>query len=70
MKRRSAIFLPTTKRITGWRSIWPENWLWNEKDVEKAEKHLTALAELDFGYKDVSTLLEDVARCREEGGGE
>lgn len=35
------------------------------KDGEKAEKHLTTLAELDFTYKDVSTLLEKVAELRD-----
>ena len=35
------------------------------KDLEAAERHLTALAEFDFAYKDVSTLLDKVARSRE-----
>ncbi len=36
------------------------------KDVDKAEQHLTALAELDFTYKDVPALLEKVTQLREE----
>ncbi len=35
------------------------------KDVETAEKHLTTLAGLDFTYKDVSALLDKIARLRE-----
>jgi len=38
------------------------------KDLEAAERHLTALAELDFAYRDVSTLLDKVARSRENEG--
>ena len=32
------------------------------KNVEIAEKHLTALAGLDFSYKDVSALLDKIER--------
>jgi tetratricopeptide (TPR) repeat protein len=34
------------------------------KDLDKAEGHLTQLAGLDFGYKDVSALLDKVAELR------
>jgi len=37
------------------------------KRVEEAEKHLTALAALDFGYKDVSALLDRIAEVRDKG---
>jgi tetratricopeptide (TPR) repeat protein len=49
------------------------------KDLDGAEKHLTALASLDFTYKDVSVLLDKIRKFREnhkdekpegEGGGE
>jgi tetratricopeptide (TPR) repeat protein len=33
-------------------------------DLDGAEKHLTALAALDFGYKDVSTLLDKITELR------
>lgn len=36
------------------------------KDVDKAEQHLTTLAELDFTYKDVPALLEKIAQLRDE----
>lgn len=36
-----------------------------QKDVEKAGKHLTVLASLDFTYKDVSALLDKIAKLRE-----
>ncbi len=35
------------------------------KDPDLAEKYLTRLAELDFGYKDVSTLLDKIAQLRD-----
>jgi polysaccharide pyruvyl transferase WcaK-like protein len=35
------------------------------KDLEKAGKHLTTLASLDFTYKDVSALLDKIAKLRE-----
>jgi tetratricopeptide (TPR) repeat protein len=35
------------------------------KDLETAGKHLTTLASLDFTYKDVSTLLDKIARVRD-----
>ena len=34
------------------------------KDADLADKHLTALAAMDFGYKDVSALLDKVAEIR------
>lgn len=37
------------------------------KRVEEAEKHLSALASLDFGYKDVSALLDKIAELRDKG---
>lgn len=36
-------------------------------EVDTADKHLTTLAGLDFGYKDVSTLLDKVAELRNTG---
>ena len=38
------------------------------KDVEMAEKHLTALAAMDFTYKDISRLLDKLAKLRENLG--
>ena len=38
------------------------------KDVDTAEKYLATLAGLDFAYKDVSTLLDKIARLRENPG--
>ncbi len=35
------------------------------RDLEPAEKHLSALAALDFTYKDVSKLLDKIAKLRE-----
>ena len=35
------------------------------RDLETAEKHLTTLAGLDFTYKDVSALLDKIAKLRE-----
>jgi tetratricopeptide (TPR) repeat protein len=35
------------------------------KDLDTAQKHLTALAGLDFTYKDVPTLLDKIAKLRE-----
>jgi tetratricopeptide (TPR) repeat protein len=37
------------------------------KDYEAADKHFTALASLDFGYKDVSAWLDKLAKLREDG---
>ena len=37
------------------------------KDVEKAEKFLTTLAGIDFGYKDVGELLDKLANLRDNG---
>ncbi|MCX7424342.1 MAG: tetratricopeptide repeat protein [Planctomycetia bacterium] len=34
-------------------------------DLDMAERHLTALAGLDFGYKDVSALLDKIAELRD-----
>jgi tetratricopeptide (TPR) repeat protein len=38
------------------------------KDIDAAEKHLTVLAGLDFTYKDISALLDKVAKLRENPG--
>lgn len=38
------------------------------KDLETAEKHLTTLAGLDFTYKDVSALLDKIAKLRDNPG--
>ena len=35
------------------------------KDIERAGKHLTTLASLDFTYKDVSALLDKIAKLRD-----
>ena len=35
------------------------------KDLETAEKHLTSLAGRDFGYRDVSDLLDKISKLRE-----
>ena len=35
------------------------------KDVDTGEKHLTTLAGLDFTYKDVSKLLDKIAKLRD-----
>ncbi len=35
------------------------------KDVETADKHITELASMDFGYLDVAELLEKVRVLRE-----
>ena len=37
------------------------------KQLETAERHLSRLAEIDFGYKDVSALLDKIAKAREDG---
>jgi tetratricopeptide (TPR) repeat protein len=37
------------------------------KDYETAEKHFSALAGLDFGYKDVSAWLDKLGQLREDG---
>ncbi len=37
------------------------------RNVDAADKYLTELAGLDFGYKDVSDLLDKLARMREDG---
>jgi hypothetical protein len=34
------------------------------KDVDTAERHLTALAGLDFSYRDVWTMLKPIAKLR------
>jgi len=39
------------------------------RDLEMAEIHLTALAELDFGYKDVPDCLDKLNRLRDKGDG-
>ncbi|OYV85244.1 MAG: hypothetical protein B7Z73_13945 [Planctomycetia bacterium 21-64-5] len=36
------------------------------KDYEKAEKHLNALAGLDFAYKDVGERLDKLQKLRED----
>ena len=38
------------------------------KDLDTSEKHLTGLAALDFTYKDVSALLDKIAKLRENPG--
>jgi tetratricopeptide (TPR) repeat protein len=38
------------------------------KDLEVADKHLSALAGLDFGYKDVAALLDKLNQLRDDGG--
>ncbi|MDZ7619293.1 MAG: tetratricopeptide repeat protein [Patescibacteria group bacterium] len=38
-------------------------------DLETAEKHLTTLAGLDFTYRDVSALLDTIAKTRENNAG-
>ena len=38
------------------------------KNLDVAEKYLTELAGLDFGYKDVSALLDKLNKFREDGG--
>jgi tetratricopeptide (TPR) repeat protein len=38
------------------------------KNVDTAEKHLTALAGVDFAYKDVSSLLDKISQLREDEG--
>ncbi len=40
------------------------------KDLDTGEKYLTTLAGLDFAYRDVSTLLEKIAKMREGPGGD
>jgi tetratricopeptide (TPR) repeat protein len=37
------------------------------KELDVAEQHLTTLAGLDFGYKDVSALLDKIAQLRNTG---
>ncbi len=39
------------------------------RDFDAAEKHLTTLAALDFTYRDVSKLLDKLARLRENPDG-
>jgi hypothetical protein len=34
------------------------------KDIDTAEKHLTELAGLEFGYKDVADRLDKIAQMR------
>ena len=36
------------------------------RNLDAAEKHLTALAGMDFNYKDVSALLDKVAELRDK----
>ena len=38
------------------------------KNLDSGEKHLTQLAELDFGYEDVSKLLEKITAIRKNSG--
>ncbi len=38
------------------------------KDVETADRYLSTLAGLDFSYKDVSALLDKIARLRKNTG--
>jgi tetratricopeptide (TPR) repeat protein len=37
------------------------------KDLDRAEKHLSDLAGLDFGYRDVADRLDKIARLRKDG---
>lgn len=37
------------------------------KEYQTAERHLTKLAEIDFGYKDVAELLDDLQKKKEAG---
>lgn len=37
------------------------------KETEKAEKYLTTLAGIDFGYKDVAALLDKLSKLRANG---
>jgi hypothetical protein len=37
------------------------------KNLDAAEKYLTELAGLDFGYKDVANLLDKLSQLREDG---
>jgi tetratricopeptide (TPR) repeat protein len=39
----------------------------NETELNDAEKFLTQLAALDFGYKDVSDRLDKIAQARDKG---
>lgn len=39
----------------------------NERHLDTAGRHLNRLAEMDFNYKDVSALLDSVAKMREQG---
>jgi hypothetical protein len=39
-------------------------------DLNTAERHLTTLAGMDFGYRDVSALLDKIAEMRENTGSE
>jgi len=40
------------------------------QQLDTAERYLNRLAEMDFGFKDVATLLEKIAKMREEGQNE
>ncbi|MFH1923457.1 MAG: tetratricopeptide repeat protein [Planctomycetota bacterium] len=40
------------------------------KNFDVGEKHLTTLAGLDFSYRDVSTLLDKIAKLRDNQGGD
>ena len=35
-----------------------------QRDLDTAEKHLSTLAAIDFGYKDVSALLDKISELR------
>ncbi len=39
----------------------------DESELAEAEKYLTQLAALDFGYKDVSDRLDKIAKRRDKG---
>jgi hypothetical protein len=38
------------------------------QDVDAAQKYLSALAELDFGYRDVAERLDKLASLKDKGG--
>lgn len=52
------------KKLALYRAGWLAKGL---KDYETADRYLTELAGLDFGYKDVSALLDEVSKHRENG---
>ena len=39
----------------------------HQKDLEAAEKHLSALASIDFAYKDIAEWLDKLSKLREDG---